>query len=136
MPSTGGHPSEVSMSRSAIVRTLVAITAVTVLARAGTARADGTLANVNHVVIIMMENHSFDNYFGALPYATGSPYTAGPCVPTNHSCVDGLSCARDGMGNYTCTNSNLDDDNTHPTAFHEASYCTGPDLDHSWGGSH
>jgi phospholipase C len=114
----------------------VAITAVAVLARAGTARADGTLSNVNHVVIIMMENHSFDNYFGALPYAAGAPYHAGPCLGTDHTCVDGLSCTRDGMGNYTCTNSNLDDDNTHPTAFHEASYCTGPDLDHSWGGSH
>ena len=34
-----------------------------------TARADGNLNTVNHVIIVMQENHSFDNYFGALPYA-------------------------------------------------------------------
>jgi phospholipase C len=29
-------------------------------------RADGDLSKVKHVIIIMQENHSFDNYFGAL----------------------------------------------------------------------
>src|SRR5262249_35949213 len=40
------------------------------------ARADGELSKVRHVVIVMQENHSFDNYFGALAYAPGSPYHA------------------------------------------------------------
>jgi len=26
--------------------------------------ADGNLSNVNHIIIVMQENHSFDNYFG------------------------------------------------------------------------
>lgn len=34
---------------------------------------------IQHVVVIMQENHSFDNYFGTYPGATGIP--AGTCVP-------------------------------------------------------
>ncbi len=34
---------------------------------AATARADGDINAVNHIIIVMQENHSFDNYFGALP---------------------------------------------------------------------
>ena len=43
------------------------------------ASADGDLRKVQHIVIVMQENHSFDNYFGALAYAPGSPYHGGPC---------------------------------------------------------
>jgi phospholipase C len=32
------------------------------------------LQKVNHIIVLMQENHSFDNYFGALSYAPGSPY--------------------------------------------------------------
>jgi phospholipase C len=123
------------MSSASIVRAAAAATLAVLVAIGGSAYADGPISNVNHVVIVMMENHSFDNYFGALPY-TGGPYHGGPCAPTDHTCVDGLSCTRDMSGAYMCTNSNLDDDASTPAAFHDASYCTGPDLDHSWGGSH
>jgi phospholipase C len=34
-----------------------------------------TLPEIEHVVIVMMENHSFDNYFGALERRSGSPMT-------------------------------------------------------------
>src|ERR1043165_7256509 len=68
---------------------------------------------VKHVIIVMQENHSFDNYVGARTYAPGSPYH-GPdrqhrddrngrdgdrddgdrddrgCEPGDHRCVDGL----------------------------------------------
>jgi phospholipase C len=41
---------------------------------------------IKHVVIIMQENHSFDNYFGSYPGADGIPGLAGhpgklPCMP-------------------------------------------------------
>ncbi|MBV8527009.1 MAG: hypothetical protein JOZ75_01705 [Candidatus Dormibacteraeota bacterium] len=52
------------------------------------------LANIDHIIVVMMENHSFDNYFGMLPFevrqlrhrvngwpsldATGTPRTAVP----------------------------------------------------------
>jgi phospholipase C len=101
-----------------------------------TARADGNVHKVNHVIIIMQENHSFDNYLGALPYDPAGPYHGGACTNSDHSCVDGLTCTVDSSGNYTCANTNLDDDGSVVSAFHEPRYCTGPDLDHSWSGSH
>jgi phospholipase C len=96
--------------------------------------ASGDIAKVNHVVIIMQENHSFDNYFGALAYAPGTPYHNGngTCAANDHSCIDGLSCTVDGSGNYTCSNSNLDQDGSTVFAFHNPSRCVAPDLDHSW----
>jgi phospholipase C len=33
--------------------------------------AQSGLKRVNHIIIVMQENRSFDNYFGALPYAPG-----------------------------------------------------------------
>jgi phospholipase C len=126
-----------------------------------TARAEGNVHKVNHVIIIMQENHSFDNYFGALPYAPGSPYHqcrnqhreghsartsdmggsggdegGGGDQGNDHQCVDGLTCSFDTLGNLNCTNSNLDDDGSTVTSFHDANYCPAPDLQHSWQGSH
>src|SRR5262249_739 len=100
--------------------------------------AEGDLHKVNHIIVIMQENHSFDDYFGALAYAPGSPYhqANGSCLPSDHKCVDGLSCTPDSSGNLTCTNSNLDDDGSTVVAFHDPSRCVSPDLDHSWFGTH
>ena len=44
------------------------------------------LAKVNHVIIAMQENHSFDNYFGVLALAQNTPY---------HSPAPGKTCAQD-----------------------------------------
>src|ERR1700760_5162739 len=85
-------------------------------------RADSDVRKVNHVIIIMQENHAFDNYFGALALAPGSPYHqpkhegdpvrndhASGCAKDDHSCVDGLSCQLDISGNFVCSNSNKDE---------------------------
>ncbi|HWW53329.1 MAG TPA: alkaline phosphatase family protein, partial [Acidimicrobiales bacterium] len=29
---------------------------------------------IEHIIIVMQENHSFDNYLGALPYDPAGPY--------------------------------------------------------------
>ena len=102
------------------------------------ALANGDIQKVKHVIIVMQENHSFDNYFGALAYAPGSPYhtTSGGCRKEDHNCVDGLSCKVDAAGNLTCFNSNLDDNGTTVFAFHDSRRCVVPDLDHSWLGTH
>src|ERR1700688_3384400 len=91
--------------------------------------ADGNLNKVNHIIIVMQENHSFDNYFGALAYAPGSPYHNGngSCAASDHRCVDGLTCGVDSFGNVSCSNSNLDDDGSTVKAFHELSRCVVPD---------
>jgi len=121
-----------------------------------TAHADGDLNKVKHIIIVMQENHSFDNYFGALPYAPGSPYHAPKadrsekrsgddhdrsydmkgCSEGDHDCVDGLSCKVNPDGSLTCSNSNLDDDGSTVHAFHDPRRCVVPDLDHSWVGTH
>ncbi len=123
---------------------------------APSAHADGDLGKVNHIIIVMQENHSFDNYFGVLPLApklntmTGVPLGLGPyhnnnsatgsnggCPTSDHLCVDGLNCTRDALGNYTCANSNVEDDgSTQVFSFHDTNYCVAPDVDHSWLPSH
>ena len=46
---------------------------------------------IRHIVVLMQENHSFDNYFGTYPGADGLP--AGACLP--RSFVDAkLGCSR------------------------------------------
>ncbi len=115
----------------------VAAAALLNLAAEGPALAEGQLTNVNHIIIVMQENHSFDNYFGVLPYAPGSPYhPAFPfCSPTDHKCVDGLTCSV-GTGALACSNHNTDVDTRAVKAFHSPTRCIIPDLDHSWVGSH
>ncbi|HEX5460455.1 MAG TPA: alkaline phosphatase family protein [Steroidobacteraceae bacterium] len=102
-----------------------------------TTPAEG-LNKVNHIIVVMLENHSFDNYFGALAYAPGGPYHASSvgCAADDHSCVDGLNCSVDPTRGLVCTNSNLDDDGAAVAAFHAPSRCTVPDLAHSWQQSH
>jgi phospholipase C len=100
--------------------------------------------NVKHIVIVMQENHSFDNYLGVLPYVPGGAYhnsgppgNPGPCPPNDHQCVDGLRCHRDGpKGPLVCINKNRDDEGGFVKSFHEQTYCNGPDLDHGWVGTH
>jgi phospholipase C len=96
------------------------------------------LNRVNHIIIVMLENHSFDNYLGSLAYAPGGPYhpSSVGCAADDHRCVDGLSCLVDPVRGLACTNSNPDDDRLQVTAFHATSRCTVPDLAHSWTQSH
>jgi phospholipase C len=124
------------------------------------ARHDHGVHKVKHVIVIMQENHSFDNYFGALAYAPGSPYHGprhergdrddrggrgdgdgdaddrGGCREDDHDCVDGLSCRVDRAGQFHCSNTNPDDDGSTVHAFHNPVRCVVPDLDHGWRGTH
>ena len=131
--------------KTRIERFNVSLVLVAALGAPGAAAAHGDIHKVSHVVVVMQENHSFDNYFGALPYVAGGPYHPGPCDPRDHACVDGLSCERedgedaDGEredGALRCRNSNRDDDGSRVRSFHLQTYCPGPDLSHDWPGSH
>lgn len=128
----------------------------------GTAAADepqrnsAALQNLKHIIVVMQENHSFDNYFGALAYAPGGVYhpvdagrdgdpgaderDGGGCRPDDHRCVDGLTCQVASNGTLACSNSNIDvDAGTSPRkvfAFHDSDRCIKPDLDHGWVGTH
>jgi phospholipase C len=104
-------------------------------------RADGNLNNVNHIIIVMQENHSYDNYFGVLGYVPSSPYhnakSPHGCSATDNTCVDGLTCKTpSNTGVLTCKNKNPSNFPGNIRSFHDPRLCTGPDLDHSWDGSH
>src|SRR5216683_2107260 len=131
------------MNKSILSLAVITVLVLSVFS-ASLARADGSLNKVNHIIIVMQENHSFDNYFGVLPYAKhglfhpppGSIHSTAPCNPNDHQCVDGLRCSRDISGNYTCVNSNAESNGTQVFAFHDNNYCPAPDLDHGWPSSH
>src|SRR5438876_9790970 len=88
------------LPRARIVLAATAATLALLLATGGSVHADGNLHNVNHIIIVTQENHSFDNYFGVLPYASGTPYHGGGQGASNdHTCGHGLSSTRDLAGN-------------------------------------
>jgi phospholipase C len=105
------------------------------------AKPDEGLGKLKHIIILFQENRSFDHYFGVLPYAPGSPYHAaahqgsGACAPNDHACVDGLTCKPTAKG-LTCSNWNAHADGRRVRAYHAATRCIAPDLDHEWVGSH
>lgn len=128
-----------------ISKTALLIVALATIA-GQTARGQGDPHGVKHVIVVMQENHSFDNYFGALAYAPGSPYHTprsdngkkggDGCPEGDHKCVDGLTCRTDAAGEFTCLNANRDDDGSMVFAFHDARRCVAPDLDHGWANTH
>ena len=71
----------------------IAVVAGAVLAAwASTARAATGIHKIRHVIVIMQENRSFDNYFGTFPGADGIPMKHGnPTVcepdPLRHRCM-------------------------------------------------
>src|SRR5689334_3897318 len=111
---------------------LAALVVIAVVLTAELAFANGDIKKVKHIIIVMQENHSFDNYFGALAYAPGTPYhtSSAGCSKNDHNCVDGLTCSVDADGKLTCLNANLDDDGSAVFAFHDGRRCAAPDLDH------
>lgn len=119
----------------------MALAAALTAATSSAAAADGQgLERVGHIVVLMQENHSFDNYLGVLPYVTGSPYhpparAGGPCDSNDHLCVDGLSCSKLG-GRLECTNSNPAKRGAAVVrAFHQTRYCTS-NPHHGWVAAH
>jgi phospholipase C len=134
------NPGGQIVSRKNFAILLAALAGVSCLLVPQPSFADGDLQKVNHIIIVMQENHSFDNYFGVLALAPNSPYHQSffGCFPGDHQCVDGLACFVDHAGNYHCGNFNPDAGSPASLvfAFHDKTRCTVPDLDHSWLGPH
>src|SRR5262245_21289709 len=131
------------MRRFVMGRLFAMLPVALIMTMPATLFAGGDVHKVNHIIVLMQENHSFDNYFGALAYAPGSPYHSprgddqgGGCDRDDHRCVDGLTCRVDSAGNFNCSNSNLEDDGSTVFAFHDSRRCVAPDLDHGWQNSH
>src|SRR5262249_40139457 len=68
------------------------LAALGTLAVASAAQAATGIHKIRHVVVIMQENRSFDNYFGTFPGADGIPMRHGKPIecmpdPLRHRCV-------------------------------------------------
>ncbi len=72
-----------------------------------------TIPKIEHVIIYMQENQSFDHYFGSLGRGDGFSYAGG-----------------------SPTNSNVDSGGKTVTVFHEPSTCDTISGDHGWNGTH
>jgi phospholipase C len=84
--------------------------------------ANGAQA-INHVIFMLQENHSFDNYFGMLnPYRTANHFDMGE---------DGNSYAVDGIDDKLTKISNQNDEGSNYSLFKFKSTCV-DDLTSSW----
>jgi phospholipase C len=100
---------------------LIAVCAFAVLAgpwvtSRATAATGGSINVIQHIVVLMQENRSFDHYLGQLasqgqPRAMGEPANASNPNPLNPS-------------------------GPPIVAFHKTDYCEVADLNHSWNGTH
>jgi phospholipase C len=98
----------------------VAVAAASVLAF-GTARGapplEKRLGKIEHVLVLMQENRSFDHYFGRLKaFDPSLDVEAEPADASNPNPISPDALAI--------------------TAFHQTEYCEVADLDHSWSGTH
>jgi phospholipase C len=75
----------------------------------------GSLQSIDHVIFLLQENHSFDNYFGMLnPYRVANHWNVGD---------DGVTYTVDGIDDKLTTISNLDDEGTSYAPFKFTSTC-------------
>ncbi|HYL70939.1 MAG TPA: alkaline phosphatase family protein [Candidatus Dormibacteraeota bacterium] len=81
------------------------------------------LANIDHIIVVMMENHSFDNYFGMLPYR----------YPALSGRVDGWP-ALDSSGIPAVTQ--VDASNVTQHSYRLVDGCQPLDISQSWNASH
>jgi phospholipase C len=90
----------VNVIRRLLAAAALAVAAVVVSVSAAPALAASGIHKIRHVVVIMQENRSFDNYFGTYPGADGIPMRHGvptTCAPDplRHSCVRPFHDPRD-----------------------------------------
>jgi len=85
-------------------------------------RADGPDANtpIEHFIVLMQENHSFDNYFGTYPGANGIP--EGVCMPVDPLDPNNTDCVQP----FHIASGDVEmDDPDHSDATHELQYNDG-----------
>jgi phospholipase C len=83
----------------------------------------GSVSQINHVIFMMQENHSFDNYFGMLnPYRQANGWTQSE---------DGNTYTVDGIDDKLSTISNQDDEGASFSLFKFATTCV-DDMSSDW----
>src|SRR5260221_1549055 len=94
-------------------RIIVAIMACSAVLGGGSVRAASPFDKLNHIIVLMQENRSFDNLFGHLR-AYDPTLAVEPEPATGNPGPDGR----------------------YSPPFHQTDYCEVSDLDHSWSGTH
>ena len=85
--------------------------------------APGSVQSIDHVIFMLQENHTFDNYFGMLnPYRVANNYNVGD---------DGKTYNVDGIDDKLATTTNLDDQNNSYSLFKLKSTCV-DDMTSAW----
>src|SRR5438552_2908581 len=104
------------MRRRSTLFVLAASALALVLGTAPIASVQAASNPIDHVVVLMQENRSFDTYFGQLHFEGQNQAMPEPPGTSNPNPVDP----------------------TKPPikAFHKTDYCEVADLDHSWNGAH
>jgi phospholipase C len=83
----------------------------------------GSLQSIDHVIFMLQENHTFDNYFGMLnPYRKANAWNIGD---------DGKDYEVDGIDDKLATISNMDDEGTSFPPFKFTSTCI-DDVSSDW----
>ena len=87
------------------------------------ATTTGNVDSINHVIFMLQENHTFDNYFGMLnPYKEANGWTVGS---------DGNTYLVDGIDDKLSTTSNQDDQGDSYSLFKFTSSCV-DDMSSDW----
>jgi len=98
-------------------------TATVTVGSTGPGGGTGSTQSINHVVFMLQENHSFDNYFGMLnPYRISNGWNIGD---------DGYTYNVDGIDDKLGTISNADDQGTSYSLFKFTSTCV-DDMSSDW----
>lgn len=102
---------------------VTANTTVSVGSSSGGGGGSGNVTAVNHVVFMLQENHTFDNYFGMLnPYRAANGWTTGD---------DGKEYSIDGIDDKLTSINNEDDQGATFPLFKFASSCV-DDMSSDW----
>jgi len=124
---TGGNQTVTPTATTTYTATATSSSGSTVTSSAtvavGASTAPGGSQAINHVIFMLQENHSFDNYFGMLnPYRVNHGFDKG---------ADGQTYAVDGIDNKLTTTSNQNDEGTNYSLFKLKSTCL-DDMTSSW----
>jgi phospholipase C len=121
---TGGNQSVTPTSTTTYTATATGGAGTTpATAEASVTVGQAGVDSINHVIFMLQENHTFDNYFGMLnPYRAANGFSVGD---------DGVTYTVDGIDDKLSTISNKDDEGTVYPLFKFATTCI-DDMSSAW----
>jgi phospholipase C len=130
MTATGGTANVSPTATTTYTATATALSGTVTATAIVTVKTGGTVQSIDHVIFMLQENHTFDDYFGMLNPYRENPNGNGIC-PNNASGVpqcwnigdDGLTYNVDGIDDKLTTTSNTDDEGTVYPLFKFTSTC-------------